>query len=147
LPRAAKAADAIKPDDIGAETHSQLARSLAEIIGQGGLVKRLTGLVELARHRGETLGHILLLGPDGCGKSTAAHTIARELGVNLRATEASQIERVSDLAAIINDLDEGEVLLVENVNRLQKDFVSVMLPALKDFELIIVVGKGPGARI
>jgi HJR/Mrr/RecB family endonuclease len=116
------------------------------MIGQEVLVGRLTKLVELARKRAEVLGHVLLLGPDGCGKRTAAHTIARELGVNLRATEGSQIERVGDLAAIVNDLDEGDVLFVENVNRLSKDIASVMLPALKDFELNIVVGKGPGAR-
>ncbi len=131
---------------VAPETHPPLARSLAEIIGQGGLVRRLTGLVELARRRGETLGHILLLGPDGCGKRTAAHTIARELGVNLRAADASQIERAGDLASIINLLGKGDVLLLENVNRLHKHLVSVMLPALKDFELSIIVGKGSGAR-
>lgn len=120
---------------VAAEIDAPLARSFAEMIGQGELVRRLTGLVELARRRAETLGHILLLGPDGCGKSTTAYLIARELGVNLNRTEASRIERAGNLAAIINDLDEGDVLLIENVDRLQKALVEVLLPGLRDFEL------------
>jgi holliday junction DNA helicase RuvB len=115
------AADAPKPDDSTTEIHSPLPISFAEMIGQEVLVGRLTKLVELARRRGEVLGYILLLGPDGCGKRTVSHIIARELGVNLRATEASQIKWAGDLAAIVNDLDEGDVLFVENVNRLRKD--------------------------
>ena len=85
-----EAAAAIKAGDAGTIA---LPRSLTEMIGQKDLLRRLTGLVELARRRKEVLGHVLLLGPDGCGKSTTAHTIARELGVNVRATEASRIER------------------------------------------------------
>jgi Holliday junction resolvasome RuvABC ATP-dependent DNA helicase subunit len=138
------AADASKPDDSTAVTQIPLARSFAEMIGQKDLVSRLTKLVEIARKREEVLGHILLLGPDGCGKRTVSHIIARELGVNLRATE--EIKWAGDLAAIVNDLDEGDVLFVENINRLRKDLLAVLLPALKDFELNIIVGKGRGAR-
>jgi len=123
-----------------------LPRSFEEMIGQTDLVRRLARLVEIARRRKESLGHILLVGPNGSGRSTTAHIIARELGVNLKAVEASQIERGGDLAAIVNDLDEGDVLFVENINRLRKDLAAILVPATKDFELSVIVGKGPGAR-
>jgi Holliday junction DNA helicase RuvB len=120
-----EAAAAIRAGDAGTRS---LPRSFAEMIGQKELVRRLTGLVELARRRKEVLDHILLIGPDGCGKNTTAHTIARELGVNVRATEASRIERPGDLAAIIADLDAGDTLFIENISRLRKDLVDVLLP-------------------
>jgi holliday junction DNA helicase RuvB len=123
-----------------------LPRSFEEMIGQTELVRRLARLVEIARRRKESLGHILLVGPNGSGRSTTAYIIARELGVNLKAVEASQIERGGDLAAIVNDLDEGDVLFVENINRLRKDLAAILVPATKDFELSVIVGKGPGAR-
>jgi hypothetical protein len=87
-----------------------------------------------------------LLGPDGYGKRTIAHLIARELGVNLRENDCSRIERAGDLASIINDLEKGDVLLLLNVNRLRRYLVEILPLALKNFELDIVVGKGPGAR-
>ena len=128
------------------EEQSRDARSLAEFIGQTEAVRRLTTLLALARRRGEVLGHILLLGPAGFGKRTLAHIIAREMGVNLRSTTGSTIERGGDLAAIINDLDKGDVLLIQNIGRLRAELVELLASASRTFELDIVVGKGPGAR-
>jgi Holliday junction resolvasome RuvABC ATP-dependent DNA helicase subunit len=122
------------------------ARSLAEFVGQAEAMRRLTALVGLARRRGEPLGHVLLVGPDGYGKRTLAHIIARELNVNLRATSAYAVERVGDLAAIINDLDQGDIFFLPNVNRLRTYLVDLLAPTLRSFELDIIVGKGPGAR-
>jgi Holliday junction resolvasome RuvABC ATP-dependent DNA helicase subunit len=123
-----------------------LARTLEEVTGQSEVVRRLKALVELSRRRGSVLGHLLFVGPEGCGKRTMAHVIARELGVNLRGTSGWAIERVGDLAAIINDLEKGDVLLIENVDRLRKEIAGVLVPALSDFELNIIVGKGSGMR-
>jgi Holliday junction DNA helicase RuvB len=94
-----------------------LARSLEEVIGQTEIVRRLRALVELARRRREVLGHLLFVGQDGCGKRMMAHAIARELGVNLRSVSGFEIERAGDIAQIVNDLDEGDVLFIENVDR------------------------------
>jgi hypothetical protein len=107
---------------------------------------RLKTLVDIAKRRGEALGHILVVGPDGSGKSSIAHTVARELGVNLRSADASSIERAGDFAAIINDLDKGDVLFITNLNRLHSILVDVLVPAMRDSELNIVVGKGSGSR-
>ena len=122
------------------------ARSLAEFVGQTEAIRRLTALVGLARRREEPLGHILLVGPDGYGKRTLAQIISRELSVNLRATSAYAIENVGDLAAIINDLDQGDIFFVPHVNRLRTYLVDLLAPTLRSFELDIIVGKDPGAR-
>jgi Holliday junction DNA helicase RuvB len=109
-------------------------------------VGRLKALVDIAKRRGDTLGHVLLIGADGYGKRTIAHTVTRELGVNVRETSGAAIERVGDLAAIINDLDEGDVLLILNINRIRSFLVDILAPALRTFVLDIIVGKGAGAR-
>jgi Holliday junction DNA helicase RuvB len=131
--------------DVVAEETGVLPKSFAEMIGQKELLRRLTKLVELARSHQQPLGHTLLVGPDGCGKSTTARIIARELGVNLREVP-SQIERAGDLNAMIADLDEGDVFFVQNIGRLRRELISVIVDVMRDFELRIVVGKGPGAR-
>ena len=121
-------------------------RSLGDFVGQERLKKILGMSIEAARQRGEVLDHVLFSGPPGLGKTSLAHIIARELGVNLRATSGPAIERAGDLAAIVNDLDQGDVLFIDEIHRLARQVEEVLYPAMEDFELNIVVGKGPGAR-
>ncbi len=121
-------------------------RSLDDFIGQERLKKILGMSIDAARQRGEVLDHVLFAGPPGLGKTSLAHIIARELGVNLRATSGPAIERAGDLAAIVNDLDEGDVLFIDEIHRLARQIEEILYPAMEDFELNIVVGKGPGAR-
>lgn len=118
----------------------------AEIIGQTDAVKRLATLVALHRRSSTALGHVLLVGPEGGGKRTITHAIARELGVNLREAEASSIERAGDLAAIIADLDRGDLLLIRAVNRIRRDTSEILSQTMRTFELKIVVGKGRASR-
>ena len=101
--------------------------------------------IEAARKRGEPLDHTLFSAP-GLGKTSLAHIIARELGVNLRVTAGPAIERAGDLAAIVSDLGEGDVLFIDEIHRLARVVEEILYPATEDFELNIVVGKGPGAR-
>jgi Holliday junction DNA helicase RuvB len=121
-------------------------RSLGDFVGQERLKKILGMSIDAARQRGEVLDHVLFSGPPGLGKTSLAHIIARELGVNLRATSGPAIERAGDLAAIVNDLDQGDVLFIDEIHRLARQVEEVLYPAMEDFELNIVVGKGPGAR-
>ncbi|MGH7932068.1 MAG: Holliday junction branch migration DNA helicase RuvB [Candidatus Binataceae bacterium] len=121
-------------------------RSLGEFVGQERIKKILGMSIEAARQRGEVLDHVLFSGPPGLGKTSLAHIIARELGVNLRVTSGPAIERAGDLAAIVNDLEKGDVLFIDEIHRLARVVEEVLYPAMEDFELNIVVGKGPGAR-
>src|SRR5438309_1568229 len=121
-------------------------RSLTEFTGQPRIKKILGMSIEAARQRGEVLDHVLFSGPPGLGKTSLAHIIARELGVNLRSTSGPAIERAGDLAAIVNDLEKGDVLFIDEIHRLARVVEEILYPAMEDFELNIVVGKGPGAR-
>jgi len=121
-------------------------RSLGEFVGQERIKKVLGMSIEAARKRGDVLDHVLFSGPPGLGKTSLAHIIARELGVNLRSTSGPAIERAGDLAAIVNDLDKGDVLFIDEIHRLARAVEEILYPAMEDFELNIVVGKGPGAR-
>ncbi len=121
-------------------------RSLGDFVGQHRLKQILGMSISAARQRGEVLDHVLFSGPPGLGKTSLAHIIARELGVNLRATSGPAIERAGDLAAIVNDLDEGDVFFIDEIHRLARQIEEILYPAMEDFELNIVVGKGPGAR-
>ncbi len=121
-------------------------RSLAEFVGQERTRQILGMSIVAARQRGEPLDHVLFSGPPGLGKTSLAHIIARELGVNLRSTSGPAIERAGDLAAIVADLERGDVLFIDEIHRLARPVEEILYPAMEDFELNIVVGKGAGAR-
>lgn len=121
-------------------------RSLDDIYGQDTLVERLRILIEAARSRKEPLDHILFYGPPGLGKTSLSHVMAYETGVNIRVTAGPAIERAGDLAAILSNLRKGDILFIDEVHRLGRAVEEVLYPAMEDFALDIVIGKGPSAR-
>ena len=121
-------------------------RTLDEYIGQEQVKANLRILIEAAKKRGEPLDHVLLYGPPGLGKTTLANVIANEMGVNIRVTSGPAIERAGDLAAILTNLRQGDVLFIDEVHRLGRAVEEILYPAMEDFALDIVIGKGPGAR-
>ncbi|ULO08727.1 Holliday junction branch migration DNA helicase RuvB [Paenibacillus sp. 19GGS1-52] len=121
-------------------------RYLAEYIGQTQVKENLKIYIEAAKMRSEALDHVLLYGPPGLGKTTLANIIANELGVSLRTTSGPAIERPGDLAALLTNLQEGDVLFIDEIHRLHRTVEEVMYPAMEDFALDIMIGKGPSAR-
>src|SRR5262245_17566924 len=121
-------------------------RSLADIYGQETLVENLRILIEAAKSRKESLDHILFYGPPGLGKTSLSHVMALEMGVNIKITAGPVIERAGDLAAILTNMRKGDILFIDEVHRLGRAVEEVLYPAMEDFALDIVIGKGPAAR-
>ena len=121
-------------------------RRLAEFVGQAELKDHLDVMLEAARRRGQPVDHLLFAGPPGLGKTTLAGIVANELGVTMHVTSGPAFERAGDVAAVLTKLDEGDVLFIDEIHRLARPVEEVLYPAMEDFELDIVLGKGPAAR-
>ena len=133
-----------RPDD-----HLDLAlrpNCLNDLIGQSQVKENLIIQIEAAKQRGEPLDHVLFYGPPGLGKTTLAHILATEMGVNIKITSGPAIERAGDLAAILTNLRAGDILFVDEIHRLGRAVEEVLYPAMEDFALDIIIGKGPAAK-
>lgn len=132
-------------DDDPAEANLRPQR-LAEFIGQQQARANLSVFIEAAKARKEALDHVLLVGPPGLGKTTLAQIVARELGVNFRATSGPVIAKAGDLAALLTNLEERDVLFIDEIHRLNPHIEEVLYPAMEDFQLDLIIGEGPAAR-
>jgi Holliday junction DNA helicase RuvB len=133
-----------KPDDR--VDNALRPQKLNDLIGQNQVKENLAILIAAAKKRGESLDHVLFYGPPGLGKTTLAHVLGNEMGVNVKVTAGPAIERAGDLAAILTNLRAGDVLFIDEVHRLGRAVEEVLYPAMEDFALDIVIGKGPSAR-
>jgi holliday junction DNA helicase RuvB len=136
---------AIDPEEREAEL-SLRPRSMDEFVGQAEMKEHLGIVLQAARERNEPTGHLLLSGPPGLGKTTLAHVVARAMGANLRQTSGPALERAGDLAAILTNLEDSDVLFIDEIHRLPRTVEEVLYPAMEDFELDLVIGKGPSAQ-
>ena len=132
-------------DDLGID-RSLRPRKLEDFIGQTRVKENLAVLIEAARQRNDTLDHLLFSGPPGLGKTTLSSVVANELGVSIKSTSGPAIERAGDLAAILTNLERGDVLFIDEIHRLNRAIEEVLYPAMEDFVLDIVIGKGPAAQ-
>jgi holliday junction DNA helicase RuvB len=132
-------------EDLPAERTLRPQR-LSDYIGQERIKENLSILIEAARQRGETLDHVLFYGPPGLGKTTLAMILAREMEVNIKTTAGPAIERAGDLAALLTNLRQGDILFIDEVHRLGRAVEEILYPAMEDFVLDLIVGKGPAAR-
>jgi Holliday junction DNA helicase RuvB len=136
---------AVRRDEDQAET-SLRPQTLAEFIGQAKVCANLKVFIEAARGRREALDHVLFAGPPGLGKTTLAQIVARELGVNFRATSGPVIAKAGDLAALLTNLEDRDVLFIDEIHRLSPAVEEILYPALEDFQLDLIIGEGPAAR-
>ena len=120
--------------------------TLDTYIGQESVKENMRVFIEAAKQRGEALDHVLLYGPPGLGKTTLSNIIANEMGVNIKTTSGPAIERPGDMAAVLNSLNEGDILFIDEIHRLNRMIEEILYPAMEDFVIDIMIGKGPGAR-
>lgn len=132
-------------EDVDIE-NSLRPKSLSDYLGQEKAKEQLSIFIEAAKSRNEPLDHVLLYGPPGLGKTTLSSIIANEMGVNLRITSGPAIERAGDLAAILTNLNENDVLFIDEIHRINRSVEEVLYPAMEDYCLDIIIGKGPSAR-
>src|SRR5690606_28045032 len=121
-------------------------RSLSDYVGQPAVREQMEIFVAAAKRRGEPLDHSLIFGPPGLGKTTLAHIIANEMGVSLKSTSGPVLEKAGDLAALLTNLEPGDVLFIDEIHRLSPAVEEVLYPAMEDFQLDIMIGEGPAAR-
>jgi Holliday junction DNA helicase RuvB len=136
-------AEAAEEDQAESKIRPQ---GLHEFVGQAKARENLKIFIDAARLRGDPLDHVLLAGPPGLGKTTLAQIIARELGVNIRSTSGPVIARAGDLAALLTNLEKGDVLFIDEIHRLSPQVEEILYPAMEDFELDLIIGEGPAAR-
>ncbi|MBM7686410.1 MAG: holliday junction helicase RuvB [Epulopiscium sp.] len=135
----------LRNEDLEIEANIR-PRTLEDYIGQKKVKENLKVFIQAAKNRKEALDHVLLYGPPGLGKTTLANIIANEMQVNIKITSGPAIEKPGDMAAILNNLNEGDLLFIDEVHRLNRHVEEILYPAMEDFTIDIVIGKGPGAR-
>ena len=138
-------ADSMGSEDVALDRAIR-PRTLSDYTGQEKVCEQMEIFIAAAREREEALDHVLIFGPPGLGKTTLSHIIANELSVNMRQTSGPVLEKAGDLAAILTNLEENDVLFVDEIHRLSPVVEEVLYPALEDFQLDIVIGEGPSAR-
>jgi len=134
-----------QPEDVNFEVTLR-PQSFSEYIGQAKVKKNLDILIQAAKKREESIEHVLLYGPAGLGKTTLANIIAKEMGVNIKTTSGPAIERVGDFGSILTNLSDGDILFIDEIHRLNKSIEEILYPAMEDYKLDIIIGKGPSAR-
>jgi len=134
-----------QPEDLSFDLTLR-PQSFDEYVGQEKVKKNLDILIRAAKKRSEPIEHVLLYGPAGLGKTTLANIIAREMGVNIKTTSGPAIERVGDFGSILTNLSDGDILFIDEIHRLNKSIEEILYPAMEDYKLDIIIGKGPSAR-